>query len=154
MQPHTHIVRREPETGRDTFARLLREINAPDDLSVVRSERWQDVSNAAAWIFNLFHIWLNNCFCRFGCIGIHRPLPRSAAPVMVDQRIAHDPAKPCVDFATVLWVPRSADHLHAEILEGILCLLGPAKPALEEAQELGTAFGQTLQYGVIVDGRW
>ena len=145
MQPDTDIVGGETEVDRDPLARLLLEIGPANDLGIVWPECWNDVPDAAAWIFKLDRSRLNHRFwsLRFVC-GLG-PLPRRPAPIIIGQRVAQDPTEPSVDLAGGLRLLRGSHHFEAEVLEGIFGILLTAQAPSEKAHEFRSALRQTLK---------
>tara|TARA_B000000460_G_scaffold144988_1_gene102345 strand:- start:695 stop:1357 length:663 start_codon:yes stop_codon:yes gene_type:complete len=153
VQAHSDIVGREPEISRNSFSRFSFEIDAPNDLGVIRAKRRQGVLNASAWIFIVVRFGSIRHFPGLGFIGIPAPLPRRAPPIVVNKRIAQDPAKPGVHLPVVLRFPGGPKDFDAEILKRIFRFLGTAQPPLEVPHEFGATLGQSLDDGVLAERR-
>jgi hypothetical protein len=81
---------------------------------------------------------LNHRLRRLGFIGGDCPTPHGTTPVMIGQRIAHDPAQPGI-YPGVVRNVGSPDYLEAKILESILSILGSVQAPSKEAHQVGSA---------------
>jgi hypothetical protein len=148
VQTYAHIIRGEPEFIGDPRPRLFVEKGAPEDLGVLGLERRQRVMDARTCSSFLIRFNSVGGYLQLAFIGCLAPLARRAPAVVIDQRVAQDPAEPGIDHIAVIRRLSGTDYLEAEVLERILGILRPSETAAEVAQKIPPALDQSSIYSV------